>query len=89
MNTQTHPFAGTMMKGAVLGGSLGALGAWMALGSAGPGARKDVPDESDPLRSQAITLLHAYPHILTDSNMYVALQEPVPLFLQLDRESYP
>jgi len=79
---------GTLVKGVVIGGSLGALGAW-AFNSWGGGreAGAGADDSGDPLRANALTLLQKYPHLTGDSNMYVALQEPVPLFLQVDSEA--
>jgi hypothetical protein len=82
----TCPLTARLVKGAVLGGSLGALGAWAAFNWSTSGGEGDGGDEADPLRSRAIALLQAYPNVASDSNLYVALQEPVPVFLQVDAD---
>ena len=78
--------SGRVLRGTLLGGSLGALGAW-ALASWGGGGDASAEDAEDPLRGTALTMLQTYPNLVADPNMYVALQEPVPLFLQVDSEA--
>ena len=88
--TQTLPAmedaSSRLFRGVLVGGTVGALVSWAAFASKREGGLGG-SGQGDGLKEGALGLLHEYPNLCRDSNLYVALQEPVLLFLQLDQES--
>ena len=89
--TQTLPAmedaSSRLFRGVLVGGTVGALVSWAAFSSKREGVPGGGSGQGDGLKEDALGLLHEYPNLCRDSNLYVALQEPVLLFLQLDQES--
>ena len=69
-----------LVRGAIVSTGLGVLAAWA---SRSFHSEQDTASVAGPQQT-VLTTLHEYASVCTDSNLYVALQEPVLLFMKLD-----
>ena len=75
-----------LFRGILIGGTVGALVSWAACASKREGAPGG-GGQGNSFKENALCLLHKYSNLCSDSNLYVALQEPLLLFHQLDQET--
>lgn len=73
----------TLLGGILVGGALGGVTAWMLSDKSDEGG-ETTERSTEELMHRAAVLLGRFPLVQRDGAIVSALQEPVPLFLQLD-----